>query len=196
LVAAARNGAVPMPPAKTADNHAALPGTSTSSESLYRDGTAGMPLPNGWSPGAASNGTSSFRIVPASGMPEAHATLAVVAIASSSRPALGRDQRNMLGGVPLTDLRRGVIDKMISAGGWVVNDRQRDIGSQRVFEVIAQTPASEGKPEQVWNFYFTQANGRIYSLTTQTAGGFNGRLASDAEKFIAAFHPTESSRTR
>src|SRR5207244_8000291 len=109
-----------------------------------------------------------FRVASAEGMPEAHASLAVVAVASaSSNQQFGREQRNSIGGVAFTDLRRNVIDKMMSAGGWVVNDRQREIGGHRVFEVIAQTPGGkDGKPDQVWNFYFTEIDGRIYSLTT------------------------------
>jgi len=197
LVAAARNGLARTSLTKASDNHAVLPATLAFPEGFYREGNITMPLPNGWSAGSSGNGTSNFLIAPPSGMPEAHATLAVVAVASTGpNNTFGRQQRNMLGGVSYTDLRRNVIDKMISAGGWVVNDRQRDIAGQPVFEVIAQTPGTNGKPEQVWNFYFTQVNGRIYSLTTHTAGGSNGRLACDAERFLATFHPMEANKTR
>lgn len=97
----------------------------------------------------------------------------------------------MVGGATFTDLRRSVIDRMISAGGWVVNDRQREISGRRVFEVIAQTPSSDGKPDQVWNFYFAEVNGQVYSLTTRTVGS-NDKVTADAEKFISAFSPTET----
>ena len=101
----------------------------------------------------------------------------------------------MLGGVSFRDLRRTVIDRMISSGGWVVNDRQRDIHGRRVFQVIAQTPATnDGKPEQVWNYYFTEIDGRIYSLTTHTAGSFTEKLAADAELFLSNFRPMEANR--
>ena len=86
---------------------------------------------------------------------------------------------------------------MISTGGWVVNDRQREIGGHRVFEVIAQTPAtSDGKPEQLWNFYFTEINGRVYSLTTRTTGGLTQKIAGDAEKFLSDFRPTGVSQNK
>lgn len=126
------------------------------------------------------------------GSPEAQATLAVVAVAPSNvDQVIGREQRRMLGGVSFSDLRRSVIDRMISNGGWVVNDRQREIGGHRVFEVIAQTPAtSDGKPEQLWNYYFTEINGRVYSLTTRTTGGLTQKIAGDAEKFLSDFRPT------
>ena len=73
----------------------------------------------------------------------------------------------MLGGVSFSDLRRIVIDKMITAGGWVNNDYEREVGGHRVFVVTAQTPADGRTSEKVWNFYFTEVNGRIYSLTTE-----------------------------
>ena len=153
-----------------------------------------MPLPSGWSAAATTKGASSFRIAPPNGVAEGQATLAVVAVApANAEQVIGREQRRMLGGLSFTDLRRSVIDRMISAGGWVVNDRQREMGGHRVFEVIAQTPAtSDGKPEQLWNFYFTEVNGRVYSLTTRTTGGLTEKLAGDAEKFLSDFRPTEA----
>jgi hypothetical protein len=178
-------------PAKPSENHVALPAALAFPENVYRDGAFSMTLPAGWSTGSNSRGTSSFRITPPSGMLEAQATLAVVAVApANSDQPISREQRRMLGGVSFTDLRRSVIDRMISAGGWVVNDRQREMGGHRVFEVIAQTPAtSDGKPEQLWNFYFTEINGRVYSLTTRTSGGLTEKIAGDAEKFLSNFQP-------
>lgn len=129
-------------------------------------------------------------------MPEAQAALAVVAVAPASAvQPLPSERRRMLGGVAVTDLRRTVIDKMVTAGGWVVNDRQREIGGHRVFEVIAQTPASnDGKPEQVWNVYFAEINGRVYSLTTRSVGGATQKIAADAEQFLSNFRPIEPKR--
>jgi hypothetical protein len=181
--------------ARAADNHVSSPNALAFPESVYRDGSFIMPLPNDWSASTATKGSSSFRILP-NGTSEAQATLAVVAAApvNATQP-LPSEQRKMLGGVMMTDLRRTVIDRMISAGGWVVNDRQREIGGHRVFEVIAQTPASsDGKPEQVWNVYFTEANGRVYSLTTRTGGGATQKVAADAEKFLSTFQPADEKR--
>ena len=191
-MAASRKYPTPTVQTKSADNHAATPGALPFPEGVYREGAFAMPLPSGWSPGATAKGTSSFRIAPPDAKPEAQAALAVVAIAppaaTSAAPAF--EQKKTLGGVLVADLRRSVIDRMIGAGGWVINDRQREIGGHRVFEVIAQTPAtSDGKPEQVWNFYFTEINGRVYSLTTRTGGGSTEKLAADAEKFLTAFRP-------
>ena len=184
LEAARRNGEVTPVVRTTADNHvvSAPPVTTTT-----------LSLPNGWAAIASSNGASNFRIDPAGGA-EGVATLSVVAPNNGAQP-FGREQRNALGGTSFTDLRRTVIDKMISAGGWVVNDRQRDIGGRRVFEVIAQTPAANGKPDQVWNFYFAEINGRLYSLTTRVAGG-NEKVAVGAEKFIGALSPDETGEAK
>ncbi|PYV66838.1 MAG: hypothetical protein DMG97_28635 [Acidobacteria bacterium] len=192
---AARNG-MAMPLASKAENHVSQPATLAFPEGFYRDGTVAMPLPNGWSADATRNGVSTFRIAPANGSSEAQATLAIVTAASTPNQVFGRQQRNMLGGVSFADLRRTVIDKMITAGGWVVNDRQREVGNQRVFEVIGQTPASNGKSEQVWNVYFTEVKGRIYSLTTNTAESSNARITSDAEKFLTSFNPTDGSKNK
>jgi hypothetical protein len=194
LLALRRGGVTPPAIAKASDNHAYLPAPIALPEGVYRDGA--MPLPEGWAPGSTNNGASNFRITRPSGMPEANATLAVaVPVSASGNQPVGREQRNMLGAVSCNDLRRTVIDRMISAGGWVVNDRQREIHGRRVFQVIAQTPAtSDGKPEQVWNFYFAEIDGRIYSLTTHTAGSFTEKLAADAELFLSNFRPMEANR--
>ena len=102
----------------------------------------------------------------------------------------------MLGGVTFTDLRRSVIDKMITAGGWVVNDRQREIGGHRVLKSSLKRPATnDGKSEQVWNYYFTEINGRVYSLTTRSANAANHKVAADAEQFLTTFRPTEPKAT-
>ena len=198
LEARARTGSATSVLAKSSDNHAGLSGALPFPDGIYRDGTFSMPLPTGWSAAATTKGASSFRITPPNGVAEGQATLAVVAVApANAEQPIGREQRRMLGGLSFTDLRRSVIDRMISAGGWVVNDRQREMGGHRVFEVIAQTPASsDGKPEQLWNFYFTEVNGRVYSLTTRTTGGLTEKLAGDAEKFLSDFRPTEANKNK
>jgi hypothetical protein len=196
LQAASRNSVMPTQ-ARSADNHVALASALSLPESVYRDGAFMIPVPNNWSASSTNQTGSSFRIEPPNGAPEAQATLAVLALAPSANAVqpLPSEQRKMLGGVAFTDLRRTVIDKMVNAGGWVVNDRQREIGGHRVFEVIAQTPAnSDTKSDQVWNFYFTEIDGRVYSLTTRSASGATEKVAADAERFISTFRPLEPKR--
>lgn len=155
-------------------------------------------LPAGWN---SETGTGSaemkFRSGMVSGSVPGEAVLAVVA---QSRPNPGylsqREERRMLAGTAVTDLRRIVIDKMITAGGWVVNDYQRDMAGYRVFVVTAQTPSDARSPEKSWNFYFTEINGRIYSLTTNTPRQFSDRMAADAEKFLASLHASSNSSSQ
>lgn len=190
------SAALPVSQEKSVDNHVSTPNALAFPETVYRDGALTMPLPTDWSAASVGKSSTTFRITPPDGAPPAQAALAVVAAAPANavRP-LPFEQRKLIGSVSVTDLRRTVIDKMISAGGWVVNDRQREIGGHRVFEVIAQTPAAaDSKGDQVWNFYFTEINGRLYSLTTRSASAANQKVSSDAEQFLSTFRPLDSKR--
>ena len=111
--------------------------------------------------------------------------LSVVAL-SRPNPAFltSREQKKMLAGVAVADLRRMVIDKMVVVGGWVVNDFVRDINGHRVFVVTARTPKDALTPEKAWTFYFTEAGGRIYGLTTDSPVEFADRMTNEAERFI------------
>jgi hypothetical protein len=142
-------------------------------------------LPNGWNAlPTAANGEMRFRAT-APGSPSA--ALTVVALSQPNPAYLApKERKQMLGGVSFSDLRRIVIDKMISAGGWVNNDYEREVGGHRVFVVTAQTPADGRTSEKVWNSYFTEVNGRIYSLTTEADVQSSERMAAEAEQFIAS----------
>jgi hypothetical protein len=111
--------------------------------------------------------------------------LAVVAL-SRPNPAFltSREEKKMLGGVAVADLRRIVIDKMVASGGWVVNDFVREVNGARVFVVTGRTPKDALTPEKTWTFYFTEAGGRIYGLTTDSPVEFSERMTSEAERFI------------
>lgn len=143
-------------------------------------------LPVGWSnPTVANNGEVRLRSEANSTVPS-QATLSVVA-RSRPNPAFLtlREQRRMLAGTSFSDLRRIVIDKMISAGGWVINDYERQVNGARVFVVTAQTPSNGRSPEKSWNFYFAEVDGKIYSLTLNAPLQFSDHLAGEGEKFIS-----------
>lgn len=143
--------------------------------------------PAGWvNPTISNSGEVKFRTDDTASVPS-QATLSVVA-RSRPNPAYmtQREQRTMLAGVAFSDLRRIVIDKMINAGGWVINDYERQVNGARVFVVIAQTPSDGRSPEKSWNFYFAEVDGKIYSLTLNTPVQFSGSLASEGEKFISS----------
>jgi len=145
-------------------------------------------LPVGWnSPTVAGNGELRFRSESSAG-PPSQATLAVIA---KSRPTPSyltqREQTRLLAGVAFSDLRRIVIDKMINAGGWVVNDYERQVNGARVFVVVAQTPSDGRSEDKSWQFYFAEVDGKIYSLTLNTPLQFSDRLAAEGEKFLTSF---------
>jgi hypothetical protein len=149
--------------------------------------TAVLPkLPAGWNAAVANNGDIRFRTESNASAPS-QATLSVVA---RSRPyptyLTQREQSRMLSGVAFSDLRRIVIDKMINAGGWVINDYERQVDGARVFVVIAQTPSDGRSPERAWNFYFAEVDGKIYSLTINTPLQFSDRLALEGQKFLTS----------
>jgi hypothetical protein len=95
-----------------------------------------------------------------------------------------REQKRMLAGVPVADLRRIVIDKMVASGGWVVNDFVREVNGSRVFVVTGRTPKDALTPEKSWTFYFTEAAGRVYGLTTEAPVEYADRMTIEAERFI------------
>ena len=121
--------------------------------------------------------------------------LAVVAL-SRPNPAFltSREQSKMLAGMAMSDLRRIVIDKMLVAGGWVTNDFVQDIDGAKVFIVTARTPKDVNSPEKAWTFYFTEADGRIYGLTTDAPIEFSDRMSTEAERFIASLRARAQSK--
>lgn len=139
-------------------------------------------LPNGWAQRASAGGGMRF-ILNADGRSVAEATFAPVNVQPTGEVALtAKAQRRMLAGVPVADLRRTVIDRMVAADGWVVNDMQREIAGRPVFVVVARTG------EQSWVFYFTEVEGRIYSLAASSPAEFAARLADESAQLMASFN--------
>src|SRR5204863_10083076 len=150
-------------------------------------------LPTGWNNHIVANdGEVRFRAESTAGIPS-QGTLSVIA-RSRPNPAYltQREQRTMLAGVSFSDLRRIAIDKMINAGGWVINDYERQVNGARVFVVIAQTPSDGRSPEKSWNFYFAEVDGKIYSLTLNTPVEFSDKLTVEGEKFISSLNARTS----
>jgi hypothetical protein len=150
--------------------------------------SAVSPAPDGWKAITSATGELRFRSNEPGNTPD-QAALSVVALSRPSPAFLTpREQRQILGGVSFAELRRTVIDKMVVAGGWVNNDYEREVSGRRVFIVTAQTPADGRSPDKQWNFYFTEVNGRIYSLATEATLQSAERMAAEAERFIAGLH--------
>ncbi|HJT66985.1 MAG TPA: hypothetical protein VJ749_11055 [Pyrinomonadaceae bacterium] len=142
---------------------------------------------------SASNGQTRPRVVgnlnaavktPAAKLP-GQMSLSVVALSRPNPVFLtSREEKNMLAGTPVADLRRIVIDKMVAAGGWVTNDFVREVNGHRIFVVMARTPGDTLTPEKAWTFYFTEAGGRIYGLTTDSPLEFADRMSTEAEHYM------------
>jgi hypothetical protein len=115
--------------------------------------------------------------------------ISVVAL-SRPNPAFltSREESRMVGGTNISDLRSIVIDKMMVSGGWVTNDFVREVNGARVFVVTARTPKDANSPEKAWTFYFTEADGRIYGLSTDAPLETAERMSTEAERFINKLH--------
>ncbi|HEX8501780.1 MAG TPA: hypothetical protein VF659_14450 [Pyrinomonadaceae bacterium] len=154
----------------------------------------GFTPPHNWS-GARKGraaGSAVFSVLAPDGR---GAGTAVVAPVSLSAAELGGasvgPKTKSVGGLPVTALRRTVIDRMVAEGGWVTNDFVRETQGRRVFVVLAQTGAP-GAPAQSWAFYFTEVDGRVYSLATTGPVEFTAPLAAGSEQFMASLQPAAS----
>ena len=137
---------------------------------------SGQAAPAGWKRSASSTSEVSFSVDNGNGS----ASISVVGPATGETVDTGRNR--VLGGVPTTALRREVINRMIRENGWVVNDYQKSIGGRSVYVVVAQS--QNGGRVQSRMFYFTEADGRIYSVATNSAADAADRIAEESEKVI------------
>ncbi|MBX3294014.1 MAG: hypothetical protein KF881_14090 [Acidobacteria bacterium] len=142
---------------------------------------SGDPAPSGWRATQASPAELQFRVDNSSGAQVGSASIAVVGPAVGETRATGTQRT--IGGVATTALRREVIDRMIKENGWVVNDYQKEIGGQQVFVVEAQSQSRNGAV-QARTFYFTEVDGRVYSVATSSPVQERERLAEESEKVI------------
>ena len=137
---------------------------------------SGQVAPAGWRRGASTGGEVNFSVDNGNGS----ASISVVGPATGETVDTGRHR--LVGGVPTTALRREVINRMVRENGWVVNDYQKSIGSRSVYVVVAQS--QNGGRVQSRMFYFTEADGRIYSVATNSAAEAADRIAEESEKVI------------
>jgi hypothetical protein len=102
-------------------------------------------------------------------------------------PAVGESSMakhaRTVGGVATTSLRRGIIDQMIKENGWVVNDYQKLIAGRPVYVVIAQSQGAGGRVTSRM-FHFTEVDGRIYSVATNSPVEQQDRLVAESEKVL------------
>ena len=141
---------------------------------------SGKKAPKSFKQSQVSDSELQFRVSDDNGTALGSASLSVVG------PAMGEDadsgRNKMVGGVPTSSLRRNVIDKMMKEEGWVVNDYQKTINGKKVYVVVAQS--SVRGIVQSRQFYFTEVDGKIYSLTTTSPNEAQEKIAQESEKVI------------
>lgn len=145
----------------------------------------GEAAPDGWKRGGMNQNEMQYRVDDESGVTVGSASLSVVERAVGTDNNTGRNKT--LGGIPTNALRRTVIDKMVREEGWVVNDYQKDVNGKKVYIVVAQSPGAGGRI-QSRIFYFTEVDGRIYSLATNSPADSAERIAKDSERLINSLH--------
>jgi hypothetical protein len=138
---------------------------------------SGQPAPASWKRGEVSGAELQFSVDGGNGT----AAISVVGPAMGDSVDTGRNRS--VGGVPTNSLRREVINRMIRENGWVVNDYQKEIGGKSVYVVVAQSQGTGGRVNSRM-FYFTEVNGRIYSVATNSHTDAAERIAEESEKVI------------
>jgi hypothetical protein len=143
--------------------------------------------PHTWTPARKTRaGTAVYSVTTPDGRSAGTAVVAPVALSPAevaAAPATGKTKA--VGGLSLTALRRKVIDRMVAEGGWVTNDFVQEIHGRRVFVVLAQT-GTPGAPTQTWAFYFTEVDGRVYSLATNAPVEYAAPVGAGVEQFLAS----------
>ncbi|MFN0276967.1 MAG: hypothetical protein ACKVRN_00030 [Pyrinomonadaceae bacterium] len=153
--------------------------------------------PAGWTPAQSTAAELQFRVDNSAGDQIGSASISVVAPATAGR--VDGIYRNNVGGVPTATLRRDIIDRMIKENGWVVNDYQKEIAGQTVYVVVAQSQGKSGGVESRM-FYFTEVDGQVYSVATNSPVQESERLAEESEKVINSLkvrvRPTQRAATK
>lgn len=152
--------------------------------------------PHNWSAARKGRaGSAVFSVTTPDGRGSGTAVVAPVSLSAAELAGSPTGPKTKsVGGFPVTALRRTVIDRMVAEGGWVTNDFVQEMQGRRVFVVHAQTGAP-GAPAQSWAFYFTEVDGRVYSLATTGPVEFAAPLAAGSEQFMASLQPAASRNT-
>lgn len=157
----------------------------TAAKTKKSDAAAVLPsgdqAPQGWRTAQATASELQFRVDNSAGDQVGSASISVVGPAVDQTQNVGRSRT--VGGISTSALRRDVIDRMIRENGWVVNDYQKEISGQQVYVVVAQSQAKNGTLQSRM-FYFTEVDGKIYNVATNSPVQETERLAEESEKVI------------
>ena len=152
--------------------------------------------PHNWTAGRRTRaGAAVFTVATPDGRAAGTAVIAPVSLSAVELAGVPTGPKTKtVGGTPVAALRRTVIDRMVAEGGWVTNDFVQELRGRKVFVVQAQTGAP-GAPTQSLTFYFTEIDGRVYSLATTAPVEFAAPLAAGSEQFMASLQPAASRNT-
>lgn len=196
----ANAGAPPLTAAGTTNPGAAAMLASASARAAAPARSSLLPFdfatPHNWTAGRKTRGGAAvFTVATADGRAAGTAIVAPVALSGAelSGVAVGPKTKT-LGGTPVAALRRTVIDRMVAEGGWVTNDFVQEMRGRKVFVVQAQT-GTPGAPTQSLTFYFTEVDGRLYSLATTVPFEFTAPVAVGSEQFMVSLQPAASRNT-
>jgi hypothetical protein len=152
--------------------------------------------PHNWTAGRRTrSGAAVFTVATPDGRAAGTAVIAPVSLSGAELAGVTVGPKTKtVGGMPVAALRRTVIDRMVAEGGWVTNDFVQELRGRKVFVVHAQTGAP-GAPTQSLTFYFTEIDGRVYSLATTAPFEFAAPVAAGSEQFMASLQPFASRNT-
>lgn len=144
---------------------------------------SGENAPLGWKQGNTSTSELNYSVEDENGSQIGSASISLVGAAANNENQTVNQRNKTVGGVSVNSFRSTVIDRMIKENGWVVNDYQKEIGGKKVYVVVAQ---SEGAGGVILSrtFYFTEVDGRIYSVATTTSTNSAEKITQESEKVI------------
>ena len=170
-----------------------LPAALAFPDNIYRDGAFDDAIADRLvALRASSKDASNFRIAPAEWSAGSTGQLSLLWLLRRRTPHPAADQRSrskMLGGVAFTDLRRTVIDKMITAGGWVVNDRatrDRRPSCLRSYRANAGDERRQARAGLELLLHRSQRPG-LFTHDTFSQCVLHQKVAADAEQFLSTF---------
>lgn len=141
---------------------------------------SGKKAPKSFQQNDVTNSEQQFNVNDDNGSQLGTASLSVVGQSMGADSDNGKSK--MVGGVPTGSLRRNVIDKMMREDGWVVNDYHKEINGKKVYVVVGQSSVRGVIQSRL--FYFTEVDGMIYSLQTNSPSDSQERIAQESEKVI------------
>lgn len=194
------NVGVPVLPASAANSATAVTLASTPARAAAPARNSLLPFdfatPHNWTAGRRTrSGAAVFTVATPDGRAAGTAVIAPVALSGAELAGVNVGPKTKtVGGTPVAALRRTVIDRMVAEGGWVTNDFVQELRGRKVFVVQAQTGAP-GAPTQSLTFYFTEIDGRVYSLATTAPFEFAAPVAAGSEQFMASLQPAASRNT-